>query len=251
MASTNKKQIGFYADKSVEAYLEKLDSGLKTKKINELIQKEINLERYGPVEYHCHHCNVAAAGKVIFDFFEVYYVDDIDGKQVDELKSVVLVECSSCRNVSLMRAELFNEESEQWYEFELLFPNPYPLTGVGGTLKKNFERAEAAFFRRDFNAVGLYCRRILEDVCRRSKNQPVSLEERIQSYRSSNELTEYEADWAATIAVSTKKVIESSSSELSKAEAEFVLFLTQELLRSKFFVLPKTIIYKQGHENVF
>lgn len=243
MVNPRKKQTGFYATPQVEKYLAKLEDGVKTKRINEILSETIGLEEFGLITYHCHHCMRPATGKPISKFTGYTYFQENGLDYHDDSYDIVVVQCphsADCGNSSLLKAtrELIGPNDE--YQYERLYPEPEKLEGVPSRFTRNLKMAEAAYFNQDCNAVALYCRRILFDIFKELELSS-SANEALDEMEATNRLSRFERQWAEAIDRSTRSVTETNS-EMRRYEAQLCLFFTRKLLESVF-------VLHEGLEN--
>lgn len=249
MAKTSKKQIGFYADPEVAEYLGSLESGIKTKKINEVLKQAIRAEKHSRVNYPCNSCDRFVSGTVT----HLYEDPDFEVNDFDQLMEVgendfVLARCphKDCQQTTLMEKIAIEDIG---FRYRRLYPEPDTPSELYGDLQHSMEKAYAAYYNRDYNAVALYCRRLLEAWSKRIGKQEDtkqgSISKRLSELVTEKRLDECVHRWAKKILDDSNMIIHDVGVDLDKSDAKYILLFLKEVLRSSLILHEKEKEYDE------
>jgi len=181
----------------------------------------------------------SATGKPTFKFQLLRYCADDGHDILDESFDVLVVECphQDCGNSSLIKLHPEWLSLDHEIKYERLYPEAEKLDGVPSNFTKNLAMAEAAYFNQDYNAVALYCRRLLIDISKQLMPS-TSLNESFEQLLQLEKISKFELDWAKAIEKSTRSVIDGNE-DINLVEAYLCLYFTKKLLESLFVLHEK------------
>jgi hypothetical protein len=251
MKTTKKKQVGFYAEQNVDEFLQSLDSGIRTKTINSLIQKHISLLNRPLLKFNCAFCRSQVNGKIEYVGADPKFVDDPTAeRQYEEGQQVyVLVRCphSMCKKTSLIQEIEMSEDWNDWCEYKRLYPAEETVEG-STVVESNMSRAVSAFYNSDYTAVALYCRRTIEQLCDHfmpdAKMMPLS--KRIKDMEDLGYFDSRLTRWANLIINNANHVLHDSTETLGSSDANNMISFTREIARNLLILRKSEIAYQKS-----